>query len=146
MLIGWFLLARQDHAVENWIVTSVVCVVLLALALIGGVVVLWFRKRYVVGKESGPTDPLSLSDLREMYAKSLVSEEEFERLRDMIILEARASVGLATEEDNETSPASDKPSAKTGGDGEVVGQRPTDCGNGEISPGETEENEPEGDR
>ena len=146
MLIGWFLLARQDRAVEDWVVTSVVCVVLLVLALIGGVVVLWFRKRYIVGEETEPTDPLSLSDLREMHAKCLVSEEEFERLRDMIILEARASAGLVAEEDTEASATSDKPSAKTEGDGEAAGQRPADREDDGISPGEAEENEPEGDR
>ena len=146
MLIGWFLLAQQDRAVEDWIVISVVCVVLLALALIGGVIVLWFRKRYVVGEETEPTDPLSLSDLREMHAKCLVSEEEFERLRDMIILEARASAGLVTEEDAEPPATSDKPPAERGGDGEAAGQRPTDREDGGISPGEAEENEPEGDR
>ena len=146
MPIGWALLAQQDRAVRNWITVTILCVVLLALVLILGVFVLWLRKKYVEGEQPAATEPLTLGDLRDMHAKGLLSEEEFARLKEQIIQEARSGAGLDEDVESEPASTSDKLRRALRGDRAAAEQPPGAAEPETDSQTEGRENGPAPDR
>jgi len=139
-------LAQRMASGRDWLTIVVLSTILMALVLVLGLLVLWYRKRFVAGGGEERTEPLTLDDLRDLRARGMVSEEESERLRGMIIREAQAAAGLAEAVPQKAAESgSDNPpgTAPTGG-----GQEAPDASAGSSPDGPTtaqQENEPQPD-
>jgi hypothetical protein len=68
------------------------CVGLIVLCLVGAALVLWVRRRLLAKSDAPTSAGFSLSDLRELHRTGKMSDEEFAKARDRMVLAAKRAL------------------------------------------------------
>jgi hypothetical protein len=83
-------LLAQDDATSG-IDVFFACVLMVGVVVAGAFLVLWLRRRTFGSQASGPVPAggFTLGDLRQLYKSGQLSEEEFNRAKEKIVLAAQ---------------------------------------------------------